>query len=171
MENENNVNLETTNEEVQETVETPAEETKEETLETPEVDTAQLQATNKKLFERAKKAEAELKALKGANQVAKPSQTSPQTIEETVLQAQGMPDELIESLRKVAQVEGIGSLIKAQTNPIFVAVKEKFERELKQKQASMPASRNSGATRPQKSLTTPGLSREEHRKLALEKLA
>lgn len=175
MENEekDGVNLDTSNEEVTETVETPAAETTDETLETqPEVDVAQLQATNKKLFERAKKAEAEAKALREGTKASSvaPSKASPHNVEETVLLAQGMPDELLASLKKVAAVEGIGSLIKAQTNPLFVAMKSQFEKEQKQRASSMPASRGSGGVKPQKDFTTPGLTREEHMAMAKKAL-
>ena len=88
-------------------------------------------------------------------------------MEETVLLATGMNEELLESLKKVAQVTGT-SLIKAQNDPIFVAVKEKFEREKKSSSASLGASRGSGSVKAQKSLSTPGLTREEHMKLARE---
>lgn len=128
----------------------------------PEVTPEQLQATNKKLYERAKKAEAELKTLKSKPAEAK---VSPQLdVEETVLLAQGMPEDLLKQLRKVAKVNDT-SLIKAQTDPIFVAVKEKYEKELKQKDASLGASRGSAAAKPKKDFSTPGLTREEHKAL------
>lgn len=165
MENENEVNLETPNEEVQETIETPVTETTEETLETPAVDVDQLQATNKKLFERAKKAEADLKALKGQKPATAPA---PQLgVEETVLLANGMSEELIEELKLRAPQYG-GSLIKAQKDSRFIAVKEQFEREKKQREASLPASRGAGSVKQKKTLLTPGLSREEHMKLVQE---
>jgi len=133
-----------------------------ETLETePEVDAAQLQATNKKLFERAKKAEAELKALKGAKKPVQATASST-NVEETVLLANGMDEELLNKLKKVAEVQGT-SLIKAQNDPIFVAVKESFEKEKKQQAASMPASRGGGTVKPKKDFKSPGLSRDEHR--------
>lgn len=153
MEDEN-VILDTTNETVEETVEIPAESTPE-TIETPEVDVEQLQATNKKLYERAKNAEADLKALKGTAQQASPN------VEETVLLANGMPEELMVELKAVAAVRKV-SLLKAQADPIFVAVKEKFEKDQKREEASLPASRGSGAMKVKKDFTTPGLSREEH---------
>lgn len=138
--------------------------TDEETLETEsEVDVAQLQATNKKLFERAKKAEAENKVLKGTKKPAE-AQASPTNVEETVLLANGMDEELLEKLKKVAQVNGT-TLIKAQNDPIFVAVKEKFEKDKKQASASMPASRGSGQSKPKKDFATPGLTRDEHKAL------
>lgn len=103
----------------------------------------------------------------------KPAQTpaTPQpNVEEVVLQANGMPDELLTQLKKVAAINGT-NLIKAQNDPIFVAVKEKFEKEQKQKDASLPASRGSGTVKAQKSLATPGLSRDEHRKLSEDALS
>lgn len=155
------VTVETPNDTVEETVETPA-------TETPEVDVEQLQATNKKLFERAKKAEAELKAVK----VSKPAEVtvpaSPTNVEETVLLANGMSDELLGELKAVARARGINSLIKAQTDPIFVAVKERFEKDQKQKDASLGASRGSGSVKPKRDFSTPGLSKEEHKALAKE---
>lgn len=163
MENENAVELETTNEPViEETVETPATETSEETS---EVNVEQLQATNKKLFERAKKAEADLKVLKGS-QVTK---VSPQpNVEEVVLLANGMSEELMAELKVVAQVRKT-TLLKAQNDPIFVAVKEKYEKDQKTKQASVGASRGSGGVKPKKDFMTPGLSRDEHRAMVLGK--
>lgn len=156
---------------------TPAEETPEkdpespegETPETPPADVAQLQATNKKLFERAKKAEAEVKALKGPKPPAEAKPSSPVDVDERILLANGMAPALMKELKKVAKINESG-LIEAQTDPIFVAVKEKFEKEQKQKNASMGASRGSGSPAPKKSANTPGLSREEHQKMAKEAL-
>lgn len=167
MENEEEVVLDPVNEPEEETVDTPEATEPEGTQEAPEVDVAQVLATNKKLFERAKKAEAELKALKGGNPPAKSA--SPQlNVEETVLLANGMAEELLTELKAVAKARGISSLIKAQADPIFVAVKEKFEKDKKQKDASLPAARGAGNVKPQKSFTSPNLSREEHRKMVLE---
>ncbi len=167
MENEQDVTVETQNDTVEETVETPVTDTTDEAEAEPEVDVAQLQATNKKLYERAKKAEADLKALKTSKPVE--AKTSPANVEETVLLANGMPEELVEKLKKVAQVTGT-SLIKAQNDPIFVAVKSQFEKEKKQTEASMPASRSSGAVKAKKTFTTPGLTREEHMEMVKNSL-
>jgi len=166
MDNENDVNLDTLNETVEETVENPDTPILEETLETPEIDVEQLQATNKKLYERAKKAEAELKTVKGNSPVRKEAEASPDSfsVEETVLLANGMNEQLLEKLKKVAKLEGL-SLIKTQANPIFVAVKERFELEQKQKKASLGASRGSGNVEVKKDFRTPNLTREEHKKM------
>jgi hypothetical protein len=163
------VTPETPNEPViEETVETPPTETSGESTETPEVDVEQLQATNRKLYERAKKAEADLKVLRDSKvaPVGKSASSQP-SVEETVLLAQGMPEELVNELKVVAQVRKV-SLIKAQNDPIFVAVKDKFEKDLKKKDASLPASRGSGSVKPKKTFTTPGLTRDEHKQMFQE---
>lgn len=103
---------------------------------------------------------------------AQPAAVPPQpasaqpNVEETVLLANGMSEDLMKELKAVAQARGISSLIKAQNDPIFVAVKEKFEKDQRQKEASLPASRGSGSIKPKKSIDTPGLSREEHMAMA-----
>lgn len=127
---------------------------------------AQLVATNKKLFERAKKAEEALRAAKAASSpatVPAPASSQP-NVEEVVLLAQGLPEELLGELKAVASVRKV-SLIKAQNDPIFVAVKEKFEKDKKQKESAMPASRGSGSVKPTKTVSTPGLTRDEHKAL------
>lgn len=135
----------------------------------PIVDVAKLQEQNKKLFERAKKAETEVKTLKGATKPKVEASPAPSqaSVEETVLLANGMPEELLAQLKKVAQVQGT-SLLKAQNDSIFVAIKDKFEKDKKQADASLRASRGSGALKVEKKINTPGLSRDEHRQMAAE---
>lgn len=134
----------------------------------------------RQLHSRAKKAEDELKKLKGspnpvspANQPAKKEETNTSTttvdVDERILKSQGMSDELLKELKAVAQVRGV-SLIDAQKDPIFVAVKEKFEKDQKKEDASLPASRGSGGAKSKKDFTTPNLSRDEHKQLAKEAL-
>lgn len=176
MDNEQIVELDTLNESEQsaeqETVETSVAETTEVAPQaTAEVDVDALQATNKKLFERAKKAEAELKALRPKVAVApKPvSQPASTNVEETVLLANGMSEELLGELKAVAAVRKT-SLIKAQADPIFVAIKDRLEKEQKSQNASMGASRSSGSVKAQKTFSTPGLTREEHMELVKKAL-
>lgn len=114
-------------------------------------------AKYRRLFEKAQKVKPEQTQ----------TQATPLNIEETVLLANGMEETLLETLKKVAAVNGT-TLIKAQNDPIFVAVKEKFEREKKSSNASLGASRGSGSAKVKKDLSTPGLTREEHMKLAQE---
>ena len=162
MENEQDENFDSLNE-TEETVQ-PEDTTEEDTIETePDVDVAQLQATNKKLFERAKKAEQELKSLRTTPKPIQQKPASPQLdVEETVLLANGMDEELLGQLKKVAQVQGL-SLIKAQNDPLFIVVKSNFEKEKKQQEASLPASRGSGQQKPRKDFKTVGLTEAEHR--------
>lgn len=126
--------------------------------------------TNKKLFERAKKAEAEAKALRAKlaergdssdKSSARQSPEPAQNVEEVVLLAQGFPEELLSDLRAIAQVRKT-SLIKAQNDPIFVAVKEKFEKKKTEQETGMSASRGASSAKPKRDASTPGLSREEH---------
>lgn len=135
-----------------------------------EVDVAKLQESNKRLFERAKKAEAEAKALKQGNNpapvVASVQQTSPASVDvdERILKSQGMNPELLQQLKDIAKLRGV-NLIDAQSDPLFVATKEKFEKDEKSKRASVGASRGSTGVQVQKDLNTPGLTREDHMKL------
>ncbi len=94
-----------------------------------------------------------------------PSQPS---VEETVLLANGMDEALVKKLKSVAKVEGYTSLLKAQNDPVFIAVKTQFEKDKKQKEAALPGSRRAGAVKPVKGLTSPGLSRDEHMKMVRE---
>lgn len=144
--------------------------------ETPEEKIAHLEEANKKLFERAKKAEGFVKDPNTGQwikkpQVANPQATKPvkpaspaQSVEEVVLLANGMDEELLEQLKKVATVQGV-SLLKAQNDPIFVAVKEKFEKDKKDQAASLPASRGSGAVKPKLDFKSKGLTEEQHREM------
>ena len=132
-------------------------ESQSETVEdTPEAKLAKANAEAAKyrrLFEKSQKAKAPV--------VQKATQTASPNVEETVLLAQGMPEELLAELKVISQVRKV-SLIKAQTDPIFVAVKDKFEKDKKREDASLPASRSSGSAKPKKDFKTPGLSREDH---------
>lgn len=166
MEDETNDEIIDSTNDTEET-EQPEQSTEEETLETEdEVDIAQMQATNKRLFERAKKAEAELKALRGEKrpvQAKKPA-SQESSIEEVVLLANGMDEELLEQLKKISKVQGT-SLLKTQADPIFVAVKEKFEKDRKEQQASLGASRGSGQIKPKLDFKSKGLTEEQHREM------
>lgn len=139
------------------------EETPEPTLEEKLAKAEAEAAKYRRLFEKTKKPKVETPKAPQSNPSSQPS------VEEAVLLANGMPEELLAQLKKVAQVQGL-SLIKAQADPIFVAVKDKFEKDQKQKAANLPASRGSGQAKPKLTLTTPGLSRDQHRKLAMEKM-
>lgn len=156
--------------------ETPAEESEtdsqSETVEvTPEDKLAHAQAEAAKyrrLFEKSQKPKVQVAPK--APQTASPSNTEEVVILDKWIE-KGVPkaEELLVQLKKVAQVSGI-SLLKAQTDPIFVAVKEKFEKNYKLEQASLPASRGSGGVKASKTASTPGLTREEHKAIIMSSL-
>lgn len=126
----------------------------------------------KQAIARAKKAEAELKALKG-KKPAEASQLnntdSQSTIEETVLRAQGMSEELVDKLKMIAQVTG-KTLIQAQSDPYFVSVKTAMEEEAKSAQAKLHTSRGSGSVKQEKDFNTPNLTEEEFKAMWKEKM-
>lgn len=119
-------------------------------------------AKYRRLYEKGKKAPVVVSAP------ATNSNPPAADVDERILKAQGMSDELLTTLKKVASLNGT-SLIDAQTDDLFVAAKEKFEKAQKSRAASMGASRGSGSPAPKKDLGTPGLSREEHKKLVQAK--
>jgi len=125
---------------------------------------SQAREAQRQILARAKKAEETLKARASQPKPevdSNPTQSA-SNIEETVLLANGMSEELLEELKAVATVRKL-SLIKAQQDPIFVAVKEKIEKDKKQAEASLPVSRGSGNFKVKKDFKSPGLSREEHK--------
>lgn len=138
--------------------ENAAESQSDETTLTPEAELAKAKAEAAKyrrLFEKGQTSKPLVAKPKA------PQTASPLNVEETVLLANGMSEDLMVELKAVAQVRKI-SLIKAQTDPIFVAVKDKFEKDKKRDEASLPASRSSGSVKARKSFNTPGLTKEEH---------
>ncbi len=143
--------------------------TGEETVETPESTEPEVVPKTQydSVHKRATRAEAELKTLKGNNTASTPQASSQSSIEETVLLANGMSEELVKKLKSVAKVEGYSSLLKAQNDPIFVAVKDKFEQDKRQKEASLGASRGAGSVKAVKKINSTGLTRDEHRAMVL----
>ena len=140
----------------------PAETVLEETEVVEETETETVEETPETRIAKAEAEAAKYRRLFEKEQ-SKPKgtpQASP-NVEETVLLANGMSEALMNELKAVAAVRKV-SLIKAQSDPIFVAVKEKFEKDQKREDASLPASRGSGAAKPKKDFSTPGLTREEH---------
>lgn len=82
-------------------------------------------------------------------------------IDERVLRANGMSNEVLNALKDVAKLRGL-SLIDAQADPLFQAEKKRVEDEIRSKKAQLGVSRGGNKTVPKKEITTPGLSREEH---------
>lgn len=126
-----NVTEETENQDVEETA--------------PEVETEdadKLRETNKRLFERTKKAEAELKALK-----AKPANiqsTNPQGLpDELKLIARGLSDEEIEQAKVISKGKDI-SLHEAVKDPLFLSFQKDLKETQRKEKAKLGASRGSG---------------------------
>lgn len=118
---------------------------------------------------RALKAESlltdEKRAERKAKAQTKPTQATPTTDPiEAALRVNGMSKELLEQLKKVSQVTG-KDLIDAQSDDLFIAIKEKSEKEVKREQASLPASRGAGAVKAKVSFNTPNLTKEQHKAL------
>jgi hypothetical protein len=86
------------------------------------------------------------------------------SVQEEVLRVNGMPEELLTKLKKVADMNQT-DLATAQKDETFIALKEKFERDQKREKASVGASKASSGVTPQKDFSNPGLSKEEHKKM------
>lgn len=141
---------------VEETTETPAEETHEETV--PKSQLAQVVA-------RAKKAEAELKALKekaSNGSITKTNSLSEEEVDAKILKSQGMADDLIQELKVIAKARG-KSILDTLTDPIFTAIKQQKETQVKEQKAKLGASKGSGSVKKEKNFNSTGLTDEEHK--------
>ena len=120
---------------------------------------------------RAKKAEADLKELRSKlpkeAEAPQVKNVPDQDLDSRILKSQGMSDELLAALKKVASVTG-KSLIDSQTDEVFIAIKDKAEAKETADKASLPASKGSGAAQVKKDTTSPNLSAEEHKELWLK---
>lgn len=125
---------------------------------------------------RAKKAEAALKdkpVQANSETVAKPTQVNnsntltPDDIDARVLRLQGMPEPILEALKKVAKING-QTLMEAQSDEVFVAMKAKIEEQDKSEKAKLGASRGTGSVKKAKTFNTSGLSDAEHKEMWLQ---
>ena len=117
------------------------------------------------ILARAKKAEAELKALKEQ----KPDATlntnlTTEDIETSILKAQKVSDDEITYLKKLAKVNGT-SIIDAQSDEIYIGWKAKREAEEKSEKAKLGTSKGSGSAKKEKDINTSNLSEAEHKAL------
>ena len=158
MQNEDteNIELTQTNDESAEGVETQVEEQSEQTVEDRLAKAEADAAKFRRLFEKSQKTNQPVVEKKAVTPNAPLVD-----VDERILKANGMPDELLSELRVIAALRGV-SVIDAQNDHLFVATKEKFDKDSKSKAASMGASRGSGQIKVQKTFTSPGLTREEH---------
>lgn len=144
---------------VEETTETPAEETHEETV--PKSQLAQVVA-------RAKRAEAELRELKALKEkasngsITKTNSLSEEEVDAKILKSQGMADDLIQELKVIAKARG-KSILDTLTDPIFTAIKQQKETAAKEQKAKLGASKGSGSVKKEKSFNSAGLTDDEHK--------
>lgn len=147
----------------------------EEVEETTEDTQTETDATDWEAEAKKWKAIAERKARKAEQAKADKPQARPKSdqgslTEDDILVITTLQDkELIERARKIARLEGI-SLAEAVNNPMFQYAKSAYEEEQKQEKASMEASRGSGSRGQKKTLTSSGLSKEEHKELWKQRL-
>jgi hypothetical protein len=101
---------------------------------------------------------------KKAEQKAKPERNdNPNIVDERILISQGLHEDLLEQLRKVAQLNGT-SLLEAQKDPLYSAYKKQWEAEEQNKKASLSPSKGASPSE-QKKINSPNLSRDDHREM------
>jgi hypothetical protein len=134
--------------------------TGEETEETPELEETVPKSQFQQVLARAKKAEALLRQ--------KPTITNnpltDEDIEAKILKSQGLNDELLNELKALSKIRG-KSLIETQNDPLFIAIKEQKEAEVKSQKARLGASKGSGSVKKEKDFNSPGLSDTEHKEM------
>lgn len=126
------------------------------------VELAKAKEAQAQILARAKKAEAELKSAKSQASPQLTNTPTDEAIQTQILMAQGLSEELLSELKAVASVRKV-SLIQAQSDPIFMAIKERKEAEAKSVKANLGASKGSRQEKKEKTFTTEGLSPEEHK--------
>lgn len=128
----------------------------------PEADSedeiVKLKETNKRIFERAKKAEAEVKELRAKAQEAK--STPSVDPDELRLIAKGLSDEEIEKARIIAKGQGI-TLQEALKDSMFLVFQKDFKEQQRKERAKLNASKGSGQA-DDETLVKPDMKREEH---------
>ncbi|MEK9208172.1 MAG: hypothetical protein AAB922_06820 [Patescibacteria group bacterium] len=164
-EQDTNVELDTTNEPTEEVVNT--EEVEETVVDTetddPAVETAKLKEANKRLFERAKKAEAEAKELK-AKAFKSSSQPAQQVdTDELRLIARGLSDEEIDQAKVISKGKGI-SLAESLKDPLFVSYQKDLKEQQRVEKAKLGASKGSGQEG-EEPLVKSGMTAAEHKEV------
>ena len=121
------------------------------------------QEAKRQILARAKKAEAELKALKEKPQ--QPTQAlSVEDIQTEILKSKGIDSELLAEMKTLAKLRN-KSVLEIENDPIFVAMKEEKEKKAKEEKSKLGSPRGSATVKPKKDFNTPGLTEEEHREM------
>ena len=135
------------------------------------VDVAKLQEMNKKLYARAKQAEAKLKVapkvIQPKKDISNATESQFLTREEAILIAKGEDESSLAKLKAISKGQGI-SLLEAQKDEMFMAWKDKQEVESKSKKAKLGASRSSGSQKPEKSVGE--MTRAEHEAYVMKQM-
>jgi hypothetical protein len=113
------------------------------------------------VFARAKKAEADLKALREAQAQPQNINNDPQLSDELKLIARGLSDEEIDKAKVVAKGLGI-SLPEAIKDPLFLSYQTTLKEEKRKEKAKLGASKGSGESQ-DSTLVKPGMSDDEHK--------
>lgn len=138
-----------------------------------DIDVDKLLETNKKLYARAKTAEAEAKRLKELEEEIKklketPAQESTQaesvSKEEVILFAQGFSLEEVEKIKTISKLENTG-LLAAKESDVFKAWKASADAKKKDEDAELEISTGSPKARKKLDFNTPDLTPEQHREL------
>ena len=119
---------------------------------------AQRDEQNRKLYERAKKAEQKLKS-QTVNQPPNPN--SQEERDELRLVAQGMSDEEIKQAKIIAKGAGV-SLSEAIKDPLFTTFQDKLKDEKRKEEAKLHATKGSRQTSEESDIK-PYMSREDHK--------
>lgn len=123
----------------------------------------QLEKERKKAYELEQRLKKERAKNKQRSDLSSPDvPVDANAIQEQVLKAQGMSEELINVLKTISEEKGT-DLISSQSDDYFLYRKEKMEQEARDKEAQLGASKGSGAGKSKKDFSTPGLSPEDHK--------
>jgi hypothetical protein len=120
-----------------------------------------LEAKNKQLFERAKKAEADAKAKAIPLQTKEPSNVLSR--EEAILIAKGVDERIINEAGVIAKAKGI-NLSEAMKDPLIEAYSEKIKAEEKKEKSQLGASKPGPTFKGVPLEQAVGMTEEEHRK-------
>ena len=142
-----------------------------EPVESDEIEAEKLRELNKKLFERAKKAEAEAKALKmeraKLDEVSKSAQDikaqlNPELIAKEIRLLATLEDEEITEAKDIARGKNI-SLEEALKTKSFLAFQRELKIEERKEKAKLSASK--GSSQEEQKSFKPGLTADEHKAL------
>lgn len=136
--------------------------TSEDTEETQEEETVTLSKSEFKKLQRQAIAYNANKTSKKETQTT--SNVSEIDIEAKILKSQGIDDDMIEEMKTLATLRG-KSLLEMKSDPIIVAMNQEKERQEKERQARLGASKGSGTVKQEVTTQTPGLSEDEHKRL------